>query len=123
MRTKPHGFDPTKPQPLPDDFRVPGYVVLHDWSDGSIRLEDSLLSWHIDWAGANAVVTGRSLRLENTDQLSIYSCDQLLRRLMGQGLREEAEKFLDLVKGLASLNWHEYRNDTTNSTTEDAPCN
>jgi hypothetical protein len=95
MKRKYRGFDPNKPDPIPSDFKVPGYLVTSQPSVGTTGFNSTdVRSWqlHHPWSP-----DGNQASLGDGPSW-IYSCDQLLRQFMARGQREDAAKLVDYIK-------------------------
>ncbi len=96
MKRKYRGFDPSKPDPIPSDFKVLGYLVTSKPSVGTTGFNSTnVLSWQLHHPYSP---DGDFDALPHDSPSWIYSCDQLLRQFMARGQREDAAKLVDYVK-------------------------
>ena len=99
MKRKYRGFDPNKPDPIPDDFKVPGYLVTKEpfmgtWVATELN-STNVLSWQLHHPFSP---DGDIDSLPHDSPSWIYSCDQLLRQFIARRQREDAKWLLEYVK-------------------------
>ena len=95
MKREYRGFDPNKPDPIPDGFKVPGYLVTSEPFVGTTGLNSTnVRSWQLHHPRSP---DGDLMSLADGPSW-IVSCDQLLRQFITHGRREDARWLLEYVK-------------------------